>query len=92
VDDKVPRQMVAADGRSTALICATCMAAIGRLFLELLRRLLAGRRRLPVIVAYRLFAAEHEWLYMDAPTCPSFQFMRADRIRLQPYIRTFAVA
>jgi hypothetical protein len=22
---------------------------------------------------------------MDAPTLPSFQFMRADRIRLQPY-------
>jgi hypothetical protein len=30
--------------------------------------------------------------YMDAPTLPSFQFVRADRIRLQPYIRTFAVA
>jgi hypothetical protein len=30
--------------------------------------------------------------YMDAPTLPSFQFMRADRIRLQPYIRTFAAA
>jgi len=29
---------------------------------------------------------------MDAPTLPSFQFMRAGRIRLHPYIRTFAAA
>jgi hypothetical protein len=30
--------------------------------------------------------------YMDAPTLPSFQFMRAYRIRLHQYIRTFAAA
>jgi N-acyl homoserine lactone hydrolase len=33
-----------------------------------------------------------EWLYMDAPTCPGFRLMMACRIRLQPYIRTFAAA
>jgi hypothetical protein len=29
---------------------------------------------------------------MDAPTLPSFQFMRACRIRLHQYIRTLAAA
>ena len=35
---------------------------------------------------------EFERPYMDAPTLPSFQFMMACRIRLRPYIRTFAAA
>jgi hypothetical protein len=30
--------------------------------------------------------------YMDAPTLPSFQFMRARRIRVHQYIRTLAAA
>src|ERR1039457_1424504 len=30
--------------------------------------------------------------YMDAPTLPSFQSMRAFRIRLHPYIRIFTTA
>jgi hypothetical protein len=30
--------------------------------------------------------------YMDAPTCPGFQFLMAYRDRLHPYIRTFAAA
>ena len=37
-------------------------------------------------------AAHRERQYMDAPSLPSFQFMKADRIRLHQYIRTFAAA
>jgi hypothetical protein len=33
-----------------------------------------------------------EHAYMDAPTLPSLQFVRVGRIRLHPYIRTFAAA
>jgi hypothetical protein len=40
----------------------------------------------------RQLTAGCERPYMDAPTWPSIQFVRADRIRLQPYVRTFAAA
>ena len=40
----------------------------------------------------RAKAVSHDRQYMDAPTLPSFPFMKADRIRLHQYIRTFAAA
>jgi hypothetical protein len=56
---------------------------VGGFFLKI-----ADRPELPVLTA----AASHDWPYMDAPTLPSFQFMSACRLRLHPYIRTFAAA
>jgi hypothetical protein len=53
-------------------------------------RAASSRKPSGLAIAGDLVVAERP--YMDAPTLPSFQFMRADRIRLQPYIRTFAAA
>jgi hypothetical protein len=46
---------------------------------------------LPATTSASLYV-DGEHPYMDAPTLPSFLFMTAGRIRLHPYIRTFAAA